>query len=56
MKGKTMADEKKIDVILLRDFWPADDQRVAAGTVVQVDVETAMDMVEKGLGKRDKKG
>lgn len=51
-----MTDHKKIDVILLRDFWPEADKRVVAGTVVQVDVETAMDMVEKGLGKRDKKG
>ena len=51
-----MVDAKKIDIVLLVDFWPEADKRVAAGTVVQVDVETAMDMVERGLGKREKKG
>lgn len=51
-----MVDEKKIGVVLLVDFWPEADKRVVAGTVIQVDVETAMDMVERGLGKREKKG
>lgn len=47
-----MAEAKKITVVLMVDYWPEDDVRVSAGTEIQVDVETAMDMVERGIAKR----
>ena len=53
-----MASEKnepKVEVVLAVDFWPEEDVRVAAGTVVFVPVDAAMDMVEKGIAKRAKK-
>ena len=46
--------EKKIKMTVLRDFWPEADVRVRAGTVVEMDVDAAMDGMEKGLLARVK--
>lgn len=51
-----MAEEKKIEMELLRDYWPEDDARVAAGATISVPAEAAMDLIEKGLARRIKKG
>jgi hypothetical protein len=47
-----VAEEKKIKMVLLRDFWPEEDKRIAAGTVFEAVVDNAMDMLEKGIAKR----
>lgn len=46
--------EKKIKMVVLRDFWPEADVRVRAGTEIEVEVEAAMDGIEKGLLARVK--
>jgi hypothetical protein len=51
--GNNMAD-KKIKMVVMRDFWPVADQRVRTGTIVEVEVDAAMDGMEKGLLARVK--
>lgn len=46
--------EKKVTCKILRDFWPKDDDRVRAGTIVEMSVDDAMDGMEKGLVERVK--
>ena len=40
------------DVILLVDYWPEDDVRKPAGSVLSVTTDKAMDMIETGVAKR----
>lgn len=35
-----------------RDYWPEDDQRVRAGTIVYLDAAAAMDGIESGALSR----
>lgn len=48
--------EKMIKVRVLRDFWPTDldVDRVRAGTITEVDMETLVDGLEKGILERVK--
>lgn len=54
-----MADEKKkksemITCKVLRDFWDAEGERVAAGSIVDVDPITAVDGCTSGALERVK--
>jgi len=51
-----MADEKKVKAKVLRDFWPTENDvdRVRAGTVIDVTMETLIDGMEKGILERVK--
>ncbi len=42
----------------MRDFWPTDkdEDRVRAGTVIDVDTDTLLDGMEKGILSRAPKG
>ena len=47
----------KVACVVLRDFWTADDEkggRVAAGTIIEVTPEEAMDGIEAGTLSRVK--
>lgn len=48
--------EKKVQARVLRDFWPTDkdEDRVFAGTVIDVSMETLIDGMEKGILERVK--
>ena len=46
--------EKKIKARVLRDFWPKEDERVRAGTIVEVDADALIDGMEKGILERFK--
>lgn len=48
--------EKLVKVRILRDFWPTDNDldRVRAGTETEVDMETLVDGLEKGILERVK--
>lgn len=48
--------EKMVKVRVLRDFWPTDrdEDRVRAGTVTEVDMDTLVDGLEKGILERVK--
>lgn len=48
--------EKKITARVLRDFWPTenDADRVAAGTIVEVDAEALIKGMEDGILERVK--
>jgi hypothetical protein len=48
-----MAD-KKVKARVMRDFWPTDkdEDRVYAGTVIEVTTETLIDGMEKGILER----
>ena len=50
-----MAD-KKTKVRILRDFWPTDrdEDRVRAGTIIEVDTDTLVDGLERGILERVK--
>jgi hypothetical protein len=53
-----MADkepEMLVEVMIKRDFWDADGVRHAAGTVVKVPVDAALEGVESGALGRVKK-
>jgi hypothetical protein len=39
---------------VLRDYWPEEDVRIRAGTVVHVDAVAAMDGIESGILSRVK--
>lgn len=49
-----MAVEKTVTCRILRDFWKAADERVVAGTIVELSADAAMDGLEKGLIERVK--
>lgn len=53
-----MAEKKEpatYKVRILRDFWPTENERVAAGTVAEMtDAEEVMAGIEKGLFERVK--
>lgn len=51
-----MATEKMVKVRILRDFWPTDNEmdRVRAGTVTEVNMETLVDGLERGILERIK--
>lgn len=44
--------EQTTPVALLADYWPAADERVEAGTVIDVTIPTAMKLIEEGKAKR----
>lgn len=48
--------EKMTKVRVLRDFWPTDrdEDRVRAGTEIEVNMETLVDGLEKGILERVK--
>lgn len=48
--------EKMTKVRILRDFWPTENEadRVRAGTITEVDMETLVDGLEKGILERVK--
>ena len=46
--------EKTVKCVVLRDFWPEENRRVHAGTIVEVDMEAAMKGMEDGLLARVK--
>ncbi len=50
--AKKAAD--KVACTILRDFWDADGKRHPAGTIVEVDVNAALDGVEAGTLRRVK--
>lgn len=50
----TEKTEKMVACTVLRDFWPEEDVRVAAGTIIEVPVAAAMDGVENGTLSRVK--
>ena len=39
---------------VLRDFWPKEDERVRAGTIIELSAEEAMDGIESGSLSRVK--
>lgn len=45
MAGKT----ETVRAIVVRDFWPDADQRVNAGTIIEVTKDELIDGMEKGL-------
>jgi hypothetical protein len=51
-----MASEKTVQARVLRDFWPTENEldRVKAGAVVDVSMETLIDGMEKGILERVK--
>jgi hypothetical protein len=55
---QAMADkaEKMTKVRILRDFWPTENEmdRVKAGTVTEVTMETLIDGLESGILERVK--
>ncbi len=48
--------EKMTKVRILRDFWPTENEtdRVHAGTVLEVNTETLVDGLERGILERIK--
>lgn len=48
--------EKMVKVRILRDFWAGEDEtsRVRAGTVTDVNMETLVDGLERGILERVK--
>lgn len=46
--------EKMMTARVMRDFWRSADDRVRAGTVVEVPVEALLDGMEKGILERVK--
>ena len=40
--------------VVLRDFWPAENDRVRAGTILDLDPMAAIDGIESGLFSRVK--
>lgn len=60
MTEKAKAPEAKVEQTflceVLRDFWPTENEadRVRAGDLVEVGVETAMDGIERGVLARVK--
>jgi hypothetical protein len=48
--------EKTVKARVMRDFWPTDkdEDRVYAGTVIDVSTETLIDGMEKGILERVK--
>ena len=46
--------EKTVKCVVLRDYWPTEDNRVKAGSIVDVSPEDAMDGVEAGRLSRVK--
>ena len=48
--------EKTVTCRILRDFWKTADDRVFAGTIVELSADAAMDGLEKGLVERVKAG
>lgn len=48
--------EKMTKVRILRDFWPTEDERdrMRAGTEIEVDTETLVDGLERGILERVK--
>lgn len=49
---KPAPKEKKVKLVLERDFWETEDKRIVAGTVFDVDPMEAIELIEKGLAKR----
>ena len=51
-----MASEQKIKVRVLRGFWPTENpmDRVFAGAIIEVDTETLINGLEKGILERVK--
>lgn len=51
-----MATEKLVKARVLRDFWPTDNEmdRVRAGTEIEVNMETLVDGLERGILERIK--
>lgn len=47
-----MAEAKTLKVMVARDYWDADEERVVTGTVVEVDADTALEGIESGAFKR----
>lgn len=49
-----MAQDKKVKAVVMRDYWPTDkdEDRVRAGTVIEVDTDTLLDGMEKGILSR----
>ncbi len=50
MAEKKEAPTTRVEVV--RDFWDANCVRVSAGTIVEMDVDDAMEGVESGAFKR----
>lgn len=51
-----MATEKMTKVRILRDFWPTDKEadRIRAGAVLDVNMDTLVDGLERGILERIK--
>lgn len=53
---KARKTKDTVEMVILRDYWlkgdGSDDDRVRAGTKVEIDVETAMSALENGLMRR----
>lgn len=52
--AKKEPKETTIECEILRDFWNAEGERFRAGSVIEVDVDVAMDGVEMGSLRRHK--
>lgn len=51
-----MAKEETVKAVVLRDFWPTDNEmdRVRAGSVIEVTKDELIDGLEKGVLERAK--
>lgn len=47
-----MAPEKLTPVKLLRDYWPEEDKRVAAGTPLELPLAVAKSLIADGVAER----
>lgn len=47
-----MAEEKKIKVLVMRDYWDEALTRIPAGTEAEVSIDAAMTGIETGALKR----
>lgn len=47
-----MAEAKTLKVLVARDFWDANEERIVTGTKIEVDADDALEGIETGAFKR----
>ena len=52
--GRPRKEAETVACEVMRDYWPAEDERVRAGTIVQLDPMAAIDGIESGIMRRVK--
>ena len=47
-----MADEKKMAVLLKRNYRPEDGEKTLAGTLIELPIKEARGLIENGIAER----